>query len=126
MPRQYRRDFARGNPDYMEIAASRALPRRPALFLTIINDASTIFVRLNSYTKQEDAMAAESKSGKVRSTARSCAVKQPGRPGRAARSPEAWEQTALVPDQRYDEIDCQRIVQGDGGRSLPVYYDDYN
>jgi hypothetical protein len=31
-----------------------------------------------------------------------------------------------VPDERDDEIDCQRIVQGDGGRSLPLYYDDYN
>jgi hypothetical protein len=41
-------------------------------------------------------------------------------------APEAWEQTAQVPDEREDEIDCQRIVQGDDSRRLPVYYDDYN
>jgi hypothetical protein len=43
-------------------------------------------------------------------------------------APAAWEQAAQVPDddERDDEIDCQRIVQGDGGRSLPLYYDDYN
>jgi len=72
-------------------------------------------------------MGAKSKSGKVRSTARRRAGKSPGRPARgAAKAPEGWEQTAQVPDERYDEIDCQRIVQGDEGRSLPLYYDDYN
>jgi hypothetical protein len=73
-------------------------------------------------------MGAKSKSGKVRSAARKRAAKPPGRRGRgAAMAPEGWEQTAQVPDERDDEIDCQRIVQGDGGRSPPLYYyDDYN
>lgn len=72
-------------------------------------------------------MSSKSKSGKVRSAARKRAAKPPGRRGRrAATAPEGWEQTAQVPDERDDEIDCQRIVQGDGGRSLPLYYDDYN
>jgi hypothetical protein len=72
-------------------------------------------------------MSSKSKSGKVRSAARKRAAKPPGRRGRgAATDPEGWEQTAQVPDERDGEIDCQRIVQGDGGRSLPLYYDDYN
>jgi|GEM_PF-2048524 len=72
-------------------------------------------------------MGAKSKSGKIRSVARRRAGKPPGKPVRgAAKAPEAWEQTAQVPEERSDEIDCQRIVQGDGGRSLPFYYDDYN
>jgi hypothetical protein len=41
-------------------------------------------------------------------------------------APEGWEQTAQVPDERDDEIVYQRIIQGDDGRSLPLYYDDYN
>jgi hypothetical protein len=45
---------------------------------------------------------------------------------RAAAGPEVWEQPAEDPDERDDEIDCQRIVQADGSRSLPLYYDDYN
>ncbi len=72
-------------------------------------------------------MGAKSKSGKVRRVAHKNAAKTPGRRGRrAAMAPEGWEQTAQVPDERDDEIDCQRIVQGDGGRSLPLYCDDYN
>ncbi|HEY5290886.1 MAG TPA: hypothetical protein VIJ43_01080 [Burkholderiales bacterium] len=72
-------------------------------------------------------MGAKSKSGKVRSAAHKRAAKPPARRGRGtAQGVDAWEQTAQVPDDRDDEIDCQRIVQGDGGRSLPLYYDDYN
>ena len=77
--------------------------------------------------RQENAMGAKSKSGKVRGAARKRVAKPPlGQGRRPATAPEAWEQTAQVPDERDDEIDCQRIVQGDGGRSLPLYYDDYN
>ena len=72
-------------------------------------------------------MSSKSKSEKIRRAAHKRAAKSPGRRGRgAAMAPEGWEQTAQVPDERDDEIDCQRIVQGDGGRSLPLYYDDYN
>jgi len=72
-------------------------------------------------------MGAKSKSGKVRKVAHKLAVKPPGRRGRGiAQGYDAWEQTAQVPDERDDEIDCQRIVQGEDGRSLPLYYDDYN
>ena len=70
-------------------------------------------------------MDAKSKSGKVRSAAHKRAARPPAGRG-AARAPEAWEQTAQFPDERHDEIDCQRIVQGDGGRSPPLYYDEYN
>ena len=56
-------------------------------------------------------MGTKSKSGTVRG---------------AATAPEAWEQAAQVPDDREDEIDCQRIVQGTRGRGLPLYFDDYN
>jgi len=70
-------------------------------------------------------MGAKSKSGKVHGAARKRAAKAPARRGTAI-APETWEQTAQVPDERDDEIDCQRIVQDDGGRSLPLYYDDYN
>lgn len=77
--------------------------------------------------QQEDAMGAKAKSGKVRGAARKRAAKAARtQRRRAATAPEAWEQTAQVPDERDDEIDCQRIVQGDGSRSLPLYYDDYN
>lgn len=73
-------------------------------------------------------MGVNSKSGKVRVTAHKRAAKKtPGRPGhRVAIDSEAREQTAQFPDERDDEIDCQRVVQGDGSRSLPLYYDDYN
>ena len=77
--------------------------------------------------QQEDAMGAKSKSATVRSAARKAAAKPPGgRARRAVAAPEAWEQTAQVPDEREGEIDYQRIVQDEGGRSLPRYYDDYN
>lgn len=72
-------------------------------------------------------MSSKSKSGKVRSAARIRAAKPPGGRGRAAATaPEVWEQTVQSSDARDDEIDCQRIVQGEGGRRLPLYYDDYN
>ena len=72
-------------------------------------------------------MGAKAKSGKVRGAARKHAAKAARtQRRRAATAPEAWEQTAQVSDERDDEIDCQRIVQGDGSRSLPLYYDDYN
>ena len=72
-------------------------------------------------------MGAKSKSGKIRGAARKPAARpSSGRGPGTARAPDTWEQTAEMPDERYDEIDCQRIVQGDDGRSLPLYYDDYN
>jgi hypothetical protein len=76
---------------------------------------------------QEEAMGAKSKSGRSRSAVRGRAAKSPARRGRkTATAPESWEQTAQVPEERDDEIDCQRIVQGEGGRTRPPYYDDYN
>jgi hypothetical protein len=45
---------------------------------------------------------------------------------RTVRQRDAWEQTAGMPEEFDGEIDCQRIVQGEAGRSLPVYYDEYN
>lgn len=72
-------------------------------------------------------MGAKSKSGIVRGAAHNLAARPPvRRAGRTAERSDAWEQTAQVPDERDDEIDCQRIVQGDGGRSLPLYFDEYN
>jgi hypothetical protein len=72
-------------------------------------------------------MGAIAKAGKVHGAARKRAAKTPARRGRKTMTaPGAWEQTAQVPEERDDEIDCQRIVQGEGGRSLPPYYDDYN
>lgn len=72
-------------------------------------------------------MSSKSKSGKVRSAARIRAAKPAGRRGRGAdTAPEAWEQTVQTSDARDDEIDCQRIVQGECGRRLPLYYDDYS
>ncbi|OGA33802.1 MAG: hypothetical protein A3F75_09255 [Betaproteobacteria bacterium RIFCSPLOWO2_12_FULL_64_23] len=95
--------------------------------MTNINKAVVIAVTMKFNPRQEDAMGAKSKSGKVRGAARKRAAKPPLRRGRrAATAAEAWEQTAQIPDERDDEIDCQRIVQGDGSRSLPLYYDDYN
>jgi hypothetical protein len=95
--------------------------------LTNVNRAAAFVVTLKSDPLQEDAMSSKSKSATVRSAARTRAAKAPGRPARrAATAPEVWEQTAQTPDERDDEIDCQRIVQGDGSRSLPLYYDDYN
>ncbi len=72
-------------------------------------------------------MGAKSKFDKVRSAAHKSAAMPPGRLGRgSAPTAEGWEQTVQVPGERDDEIDCLRIVRGEGGRSLPLYYDDYN
>ena len=72
-------------------------------------------------------MAAKSKPARVRGAAHRPAAKPPGRRGReTAYGSDAWEQTAQVPDERDDAIDCQRIVQGEGARGLRSYYDDYN
>jgi len=72
-------------------------------------------------------MGAKSKSGRSIGAVRRRAAKTPAKRGRkAATAPESWEQTAQIPDERDDEIDCQRIVRGEGGRSRPPYYDDYN
>lgn len=71
-------------------------------------------------------MGARSKYGKVRGAASKRATRPAGgREHGTFLGSEAWEQTAQVPDECDDEIDCQRIVQGEG-RSLPLYYDDYN
>jgi hypothetical protein len=72
-------------------------------------------------------MGVKSKSVIARGAARKRSAKASvRRAGKSMVSTEAWEQTAQVPDERDDEIDCQRIVQGEGGRSLPPNYDDYN
>jgi hypothetical protein len=82
---------------------------------------------MKSDSLQEDAMGAKSKSGKLRGALRKPAATPQGRRARrASRVREPWEQTAQVPDERADELDCQRIVQGESGRSLPPYFDDYN
>jgi len=97
------------------------------VFLTNINSAAATATTMKLNSQQEGAMAAKSKSVKVRGAARKrAALPSVRRGGRPANAPEAWEQTAQVPDERDAELDCQRIVQGDGGRSLPLYYDDYN
>lgn len=70
-------------------------------------------------------MGAKAMSGKVRGAAREHGAKAARGRG-AATAPKAWEQTAEVPDDRAFEIDCQRVVQGEGSRGLPLYYDDYN
>jgi cytochrome c556 len=95
--------------------------------LTNINSAAAFVVTMKFNPYQEDAMSSKAKSATVSSAARTRAAKPPGRRERgAATAPEVWEQTAQAPDERDDEIDCQRIVQRDGSRSLPLYYDDYN
>ena len=72
-------------------------------------------------------MSSKSRSTMVGSAVRKRTEKAPGRRSReAATASDAWEQSTQVPDERVDEIDCQRIVQGNGGRSLPLYYDEYN
>lgn len=67
-------------------------------------------------------MGAKTKSGRVHATRRKRVARSTRR---SATGMEAWEQTAQVPDEREDEIDCQRIVQGEGGRQQE-HYDDYN
>jgi len=72
-------------------------------------------------------LGAKSKAANARSAARKrSAASAHGRGRWALAAPNAWEQTAQVPDERDGEIDCQRIVSGEGGRSLPGYYDEYN
>ena len=72
-------------------------------------------------------MAAKLRSAKARSAARKRTGNPPsGRGRRAMTASGAWEQSAQVPEERDDELDYQRIVQDASGRSLPVYYDDYN
>jgi hypothetical protein len=96
-------------------------------FLTNVNSAAAIAVSMKFNPQQEQAMGAKSKSGTIRSAPRKHAAKAPAKRGRRATSaPAAWEQTAQVPEERGDEIDCQRIVQDEGGRSRPRYFDDYN
>ena len=71
-------------------------------------------------------MSYKSKSIKVGSAARKRAAAPPGRRAqRTATTLDAWEQVAQAPEERDDEIDCQRVVDGDG-RRLPLYYDEYN
>jgi hypothetical protein len=95
--------------------------------LTNINRTGAIAATMKFNLQQEDAMGAKAKTGIVRGAARKHAAKAARlRRREPATAPDAWEQTAQVPDERDDEIDCQRIVQGDGSRSLPLYYDDYN
>ena len=72
-------------------------------------------------------MGAKSKSGNIRGVARKGAAKAQRRRGRVVlRDRDSWEQAVRTPEEIDDEIDCQRIVQGESGRSLPVYYDEYN
>lgn len=97
------------------------------VFLTNINCAAATAATIKLNSHQEGAMAAKLKSAKVRGAAPKRASPPSVRRGsRPAAAPEAWEQTAQVPEDRDAELDYQRIVQGDGGRSLPLYYDDYN
>ena len=71
-------------------------------------------------------MSCKSKSTKVGGVARKRAAEAPGGRARAwDRTPEVWEQMARAPEERDDEIDCQRVVEGDG-RRLPLYYDEFN
>ena len=108
-------------------AREAARLRQATRFLTNINSVAAIAVRMNFNPQQEQAMGAKSKSGKLRSATRRHAVKAPARRGRrTATTAAAWEQTAQVPEERDDEIDCQRIVQDEGGRSLPGKFDEYN
>ncbi len=72
-------------------------------------------------------MGTKSKPGKAK--VRSAAHKPVGKPAsrrgrREGVAPDLW--TAQVADERDDEIDCQRIVEGYGGRLLPPYFDEYN
>jgi hypothetical protein len=70
-------------------------------------------------------MSSKTKSGIVRSSVRQYTAKPPGTRGReASMASDIWQQTVQVLDECDDELDCQRIVQGDGGRSLPLYYDE--
>lgn len=101
-------------------------PPRRAL-LTNVNGTTATATSIDLNPTQEEAMGVKSKSAKVRTAARKRAAQPAGkRTRRATAVRDSWEQTAEVPEQRLDEIDCQRIVQGDGGRRQPAYSDDYN
>ena len=100
---------------------------RQCVFLTNVNRAAAIAARMKFDLQQEDVMGAKSKSAMVRGAARKHAAKTADtRRRRAATASEAWGQAARISDDRDDEIDCQRIVQGDGSRCLPRHYDDCN
>ncbi len=79
--------------------------------------------RMKANLQQEAAMGAKSKTATVRKHVGAPPRRRARNAGPAA---EAWEQLAQVPEERDDEIDCERIVQGDGGRRLPSDFDDYN
>ncbi|MFH1605225.1 MAG: hypothetical protein ABIH03_15125 [Pseudomonadota bacterium] len=65
------------------------------------------------------------KPGRVRSSTRKSVTKASNSRGRrAASAPDLWAQQVTY--ELLDEIDCRRIVEGYGGRSLPHYFDDYN
>jgi hypothetical protein len=82
---------------------------------------------MNFNPQQEDAMQAKSKSGKAGGAARGPAAKPEARRGRGMiQRYDAWEQIAQIPDDRDDEIDYRRIVQGESGRTLPVDDGDCN
>ena len=69
-------------------------------------------------------MGARAKSGTVRGAAHKPASKPPPGQGRStAHESDLWE--PQLPDERYEQIDRLRIVQGDG-RSLPLYSEDYD
>jgi hypothetical protein len=76
---------------------------------------------------QEDPMGAKSKSAAVRRAPCKRAAKPPAvRRRRRVTARGALQQTAPVTDQRGGGIDGQRLVQGEGGRTLPLRYDEYN
>jgi hypothetical protein len=101
------------------------LPRR--VFLTNVNATTATATSIDLNPTQEAAMGAKSKSPRVRAAARKRAAPPAGkRTRRATAVRDFWEQTAETPEQRVDEIDCERIVHGDGGRRRPAYSDDYH
>lgn len=70
-------------------------------------------------------MDAKTKPGKVRSAARKSVSKASrSRERRAGTTHDVW--LPPLSEDRDDEVDCQRIVEGYGGRTLPPYFDDYN
>jgi hypothetical protein len=114
-------------------AASRGAHRgsgtngRATPFVTNVNRTVAIDTTMRSNLQREDAMGVKPKSVTLRGAARKHAAQATRRRGRrTATAPEAWEQAAQVRDDRDGELDCQRIVQDEGSRSLPRYYDDYN
>jgi hypothetical protein len=95
--------------------------------LTNVNSAAAIVVTLNSHPHQEDDMAAKTKPGKVRGAGHKSAAEQSGKRARtAAPGAGARENIFQVPDDGDDDIACRCIVQDAEGRSLPLYYDDFN